>query len=1588
MPKSAASPPNLPPGRAKTGADIWASAVSWLDNNLKTAIIFGALSAALPFAITLLLPVFYVFYPLDHIPTLDEFAEQGLTWTLASTVVCALLSYWRTAGTRRFFGAVIRFPGSLLSLFGAGGNAARVHILWGLAVSFLVSTVVSPALSAVVAVIFAATVPSIFGRILSNFLFRIWSALISWISPEKRQPLAGAIMMAIGLLGSVIALLGGFFIAATEPKVVIAVVCMFLAFALGAAKSKPEIRSIIIIAVIAGFVLMQGFLGPALAGGDDQYQPPPGQKDASQAPARQNVWQGAMQFANPEDAAKRTLIPSSSFSFNVDAQGRIYGTLRLLTEWKGEEFVGILSGQLTATTIDVETVVYPNQFLHTDEETREILKVPVKLHADFAARNPGDRIEVSGNGSFMVRTWECVLDPNVADARNCPQTPVPLRWNATGLAFGAGVGAPGPSIGWPPDLDKLRELFGDLDPRVLMLLALLFLGGSFGAFLGGLLGNLPAGEPWWKIGDLSSLDLAPPELPWLTLTNAQLNLDASDAAAMFRLPDGSLDIEALTNYFNGIYNLPAGNVRPPWMDEETFNNVLQLRDLALNKAQEINFHDQNRVDIPDELFADLPQLPPGHIVYDQAQLDRLWNMMKDGVADPDHYARLQRLHDESAQTGSINPDDVTVLEMEHQYLADKQDHEFDQEDVRMAQARQDDLARMQQEAFDDRLKAREEEARYEQSLADLESIRNVSARTGQTKINDFAYELDKLYRQDGTPNYDRIAQIKAALRNHFGREVAAPDEALQATSLGDVIYEGTADTIDDTLDKHNSKSPWLSLFVRAGSAYLSGGWSELAFQGYSGSKKLSQAVGDASDYGQDFNGWDTAYVLAKHGVEENLPVNTLMTLNRLRTQQMAGQKTDVTAGEIGFSVLADTLSVINLRGMQGVKHSPVRRFVTESTKDARSVGEAGQMLLNASYKGATRSIDHAMTGLGLKAPLPATRLSPKDARLRFDANELTPETRRLIEEAKNARTEADQAFALGRLAGQRKVHNLIDAMDEIKARKLTGKPISEAEQARLQENLRRAVIEVQADKHAMNRMNRLPKNADGTNAAIREFNGQMQRIYDTADAAMIKRLADEYGVRPEDIKPVTITNMKGAAKGPIDPNAPLNDHVGHASRWTKEGTVKDPHVEPKARGEIPDEVRVKAKEYTDAHRRNTIDESMKPKPKLPDGKKVSMDRDLTMRVRTVDEVTGKVVWKDIPSSTTGRIYNEEIYKAATGEHLPPRTEADLKGKSTDFKDVHLKADEILDSPFSIKDPDKFAKRLDQATTDRLHPEAYGRGQGDLDTATKDAFRGRDLSDAAGTARTMEFKEHHWLKEADELRRAASETGDPLRRQNLLAQATAHQEEGQRQLVKQFKNMVITRTEAMSAIGNAPGASIPHSLSERINVLQSVQDGHITPSQAEGILKRMGTSTEQTAAQMSAYVEGLQTLRGQRGAPPGVAGTGGDALSAAQVGAFGTADLVGTENQKRGAQDQGFGRMAGPEDVHYAKRPSATPGDTQQGHGFGTMADPEDVHYVKRRSSVTQGQAFGTMAGPGGNPYAKMPPAKTRILPRILIWGSQ
>ncbi len=233
-----------------------------------------------------------------------------------------------------------------------------------------------------------------------------------------------------------------------------------------------------------------------------------------------------------------------------------------------------------------------------------------------------------------------------------------------------------------------------------------------------------------------------------------------------------------------------------------------------------------------------------------------------------------------------------------------------------------------------------------------------------------------------------------------------------------------------------------------------------------------------------------------------------------------------------------------------------------------------------------------------------------------------------------------------------------------------------------------------------------------------------------------------------------------------------------------------------------------------------------PKP----GVSVGADRDVTVRVRETGDTWvadpsrpgefiqagDKGVLTDVPSENLKEIYNKSFYDAAGADkHYP--------GLS----------------------PDEFAHKLDQVATDRLHPEAYGRGQKDLGVAI--GKPGADFSDPEQVAKAAQFKSEHLYQQAADL----EAEGHDAEVQTALA-------EGMRQATKQFDRQVMGRAKALAAQGL--DVKIPDKLIEDMDVMKLTQQQGLSPAQVAAKLAERGTTIQDVTQRSAGLLEALQKLK--------------------------------------------------------------------------------------------------------------------------------
>ena len=204
----------------------------------------------------------------------------------------------------------------------------------------------------------------------------------------------------------------------------------------------------------------------------------------------------------------------------------------------------------------------------------------------------------------------------------------------------------------------------------------------------------------------------------------------------------------------------------------------------------------------------------------------------------------------------------------------------------------------------------------------------------------------------------------------------------------------------------------------------------------------------------------------------------------------------------------------------------------------------------------------------------------------------------------------------------------------------------------------------------------------------------------------------------------------------------------------------------------------------DNYKIEVLNATSSDKALLLEGKKITMDRDITY------------YWKDefgdvhyFSQKSTTDLYNKEFYEKALG-----------------YK------------PADSKFANRFANKMDQTNIEDVlfHPESYG---DDLNNMLKEEFRGRALLDPTKVGDTVTYKGKEWFGKGEALLKEANNITDLTERQLMQSQGLSSIMEGLRQEVKQFDNFVNPRNMARL---QANGASrIPENLRTAVECCRRV-----------------------------------------------------------------------------------------------------------------------------------------------------------------------
>lgn len=250
---------------------VWRAAAAWMKNNLAQSIATAVLGAISGYLVNVyVMGWVYDGYqkPMGGAATSEgNLLQGGLLYALASMLVFGLIGYRRAVGSRRFWNDVKTLPGALGALLTRDGQGARVHLMWGMAVSLLGTLLVTQWLGAVLAAGLLATLPSMLGGVVSGMAMRAWWAVTRKVAPTGNALVTSQASMMVGMLGACTALMLGFFIGSVAAKLILALILVVVAV-VSSGQNKPP-ATIVLMAAVAAAILIIRILRPEIAFAND-----------------------------------------------------------------------------------------------------------------------------------------------------------------------------------------------------------------------------------------------------------------------------------------------------------------------------------------------------------------------------------------------------------------------------------------------------------------------------------------------------------------------------------------------------------------------------------------------------------------------------------------------------------------------------------------------------------------------------------------------------------------------------------------------------------------------------------------------------------------------------------------------------------------------------------------------------------------------------------------------------------------------------------------------------------------------------------------------------------------------------------------------------------------------------------------------------------------------------------------------------------------------------------------------------------------------------------------------------------------------
>lgn len=269
-------PSTPPPSAAPTTLRGLADAVrNTIVSNVRSAIVMAAIGAAVGYVANVVLIAGFFGgsnAPLGSpVTSNNNTLTGGLTWGIAMMVVFSLVGYRRAVGAEGFWRDVRSLPTTFKALLSNDGQAARSHVLWGVAAGLIGNLFAGPWLGAVMGVGLLLAVPSVLGPIVGGLVQQVWRALAQRARPDGAQAHDRPLAALVGLAGAAFALVLGSSVPGDGVQLTLAAAAGAAAYALsrrsGGAVGGPPM--VVFVIGAAGMFFVMAPTSPALADDGD-----------------------------------------------------------------------------------------------------------------------------------------------------------------------------------------------------------------------------------------------------------------------------------------------------------------------------------------------------------------------------------------------------------------------------------------------------------------------------------------------------------------------------------------------------------------------------------------------------------------------------------------------------------------------------------------------------------------------------------------------------------------------------------------------------------------------------------------------------------------------------------------------------------------------------------------------------------------------------------------------------------------------------------------------------------------------------------------------------------------------------------------------------------------------------------------------------------------------------------------------------------------------------------------------------------------------------------------------------------------------